>query len=53
MGVNNASAFATELATRLEKPSIKKFAAKSFRHSTHTQLVEAGISIISLYQVGN
>ena len=53
IGVNNVSTFATELATRLEKPSTKKFTAKSFRRSACAQLVEVGISIIGLYQAGN
>ena len=53
MGATNVGAFATELATRLEKTVVKTFTAKSFRRSGATQLVEAGVSIMGLCEAGN
>ena len=53
MDEGNIGAFATTLAERLGKDDTKKFMAKSFRRSAATQLVEAGISIVGLYEAGN
>ena len=53
MGATNVGAFATELATRLEKTVVKTFTAKSFRRSGATQLVEVGVSIMGLCEAGN
>ena len=53
MGVNNIGNMAPDLAERLDKKDTKTFTEKSFHRSAATQLIEAGISIVNLYEASN
>ena len=53
MGEGQITLFVSMLAKKLEKPKENNYAAKSFRRSAATQLVEAGMSVAGLLEAGN
>jgi len=53
MKVNNVGNMAPDLVERLGKKDTKRFTVKLFCRSATTQLIEAGISIVSLCEASN